>query len=181
MSCAARRTADSASLAHAPRVCLFNQRHNCNLIPIVRKCQWKIGFTAELFMNTSTCTCTYLLGSISIIGIVESTSQQTLSFCPPPPPPPVCSLSPSFSSPHVHSPSPPPPSLSLPSPPLPSLPPSLPLSLLLPQVFDLLMGGSDLVGKLASNTRRFREGMKAAGFNLKVGVPSVWPRPHVTG
>ena len=36
------------------------------------------------------------------------------------------------------------------------------------QVFDLLMGGSSLVNKLAENTKRFRAGMKEAGFTLKV-------------
>lgn len=40
------------------------------------------------------------------------------------------------------------------------------------QVFDLLMGdvGKELVDKLQSNTKLFRERMVEAGFTIKVGV-----------
>lgn len=40
------------------------------------------------------------------------------------------------------------------------------------QVFDLLMGGSELVSKLQENTRYFRSVLEGAGFTVKVsGVP----------
>ncbi len=42
-------------------------------------------------------------------------------------------------------------------------------------VFDLLASASDLREKLADNTRRFREGMTAAGFDLKPGVHPIVP------
>ena len=36
------------------------------------------------------------------------------------------------------------------------------------QVFDLLMGGSELVSKLQENTRYFRSVLEGAGFTMKV-------------
>ena len=36
------------------------------------------------------------------------------------------------------------------------------------QVFDMLMGGSDLVKTLHSNTKYFRSILEEAGFSLKV-------------
>ena len=42
-------------------------------------------------------------------------------------------------------------------------------------VFDLLASASDLRDKLSDNTRRFREGMTAAGFDLKPGVHPIVP------
>ena len=42
-------------------------------------------------------------------------------------------------------------------------------------VFDLLASASDLREKLADNTRRFRDGMTAAGFDLKPGVHPIVP------
>ena len=38
----------------------------------------------------------------------------------------------------------------------------------IPQVFDLLMNGSDLIKKVADNTKLFRTKMTAAGFNIIV-------------
>jgi len=43
------------------------------------------------------------------------------------------------------------------------------------QVFDMLAAAGDLREKLADNTRRFRERMTAAGFDLKPGVHPICP------
>ena len=43
------------------------------------------------------------------------------------------------------------------------------------KVFDMLAAAGDLREKLAENTRRFREGMTSAGFDLKPGVHPIVP------
>ena len=40
---------------------------------------------------------------------------------------------------------------------------------------DLLSGGSDLIAKLQANTKRFREGMTAAGFDIRPGEHPIVP------
>ena len=42
-------------------------------------------------------------------------------------------------------------------------------------VMDLLTGTDDLLARLNSNTRRFRDGMTAAGFAIKPGVHPIVP------
>ncbi|MDI7266678.1 MAG: glycine C-acetyltransferase [Myxococcota bacterium] len=42
-------------------------------------------------------------------------------------------------------------------------------------VFDLLSETTELRDKLESNTKRFRDGMKAAGFNIKPGIHPIVP------